>query len=198
MGEPLIPIAHYGAINPVPVWSWQGICSQSQAPLHPFQGQRRGGCCHLLFCLAASVETAAQGWASRLAFLLPSPSTLQLGDEMQKGRPWFSSVAQSCPTPCDPMDCSTSGFPVHHQFSELAQTHVHWTWWCHPTISSSIIPFSSCLQSFPASGSFLMSQFFTSGGQSIGVSISASVLPMNIQDWFPLGSTGLILQSKGL
>ena len=71
--------------------------------------------------------------------------------------------------------------------------------WCHPTISSSFIPFSSHLQSFPASGSFPMSQFFTSGGQSIGVSASASVLPMNIQDWFPLGWTGLIsLQSKGL
>ena len=71
--------------------------------------------------------------------------------------------------------------------------------WCHPTISSSVVPFSSCLQSFQASGSFPMSQFFTSGGQIIGVSASASVLPMNIQDWFPLGCTGLIsLQSKGL
>ena len=71
--------------------------------------------------------------------------------------------------------------------------------WCHPTISSSVIPFSSCLRSFPASGSFQMSQFFASGGQSIGVSVSPSVLPMNIQDWFPLGLTGLIsLQSKGL
>ena len=70
---------------------------------------------------------------------------------------------------------------------------------CHPTISSSVIPFSSHLQSFPASGSFPMSQFFTSGGQSIGVSGSTSVLPMNIQDWFPLGWTGWIsLQSKGL
>ena len=59
------------------------------------------------------------------------------------------------------------------------------SWWCHPTISSSVVPFSSCLQSFPASGSFPMSQFFTSGGQSIGVSASASVFPMNIQDWFP-------------
>ena len=64
--------------------------------------------------------------------------------------------------------------------------------WCHPTISSSVIPFSSRLQSFPASGSFQMSQLFTSGGQSIGVSASTSVLPMNIQDWFPLGWTGLI------
>ena len=71
--------------------------------------------------------------------------------------------------------------------------------WCHPTISSSIIPFSSHLQSFPASGSFLMSQFFISGGQSIGVSASASVLPINTQDCFPLGWTGWIsLQSKGL
>ena len=70
--------------------------------------------------------------------------------------------------------------------------------WCHPTILSSVIPFSSRLQSFLASGSLQMSQFFTSGGQSIGVSASASVLPMNIQDWFPLGWTGWIsLQSKG-
>ena len=73
------------------------------------------------------------------------------------------------------------------------------SWWFHPTISSSVVPISSCLQSFPASGSFLMSQFFTSGGQSIGISASASVLPMNIQDWFPLGWTSWIsLQSKGL
>ena len=73
------------------------------------------------------------------------------------------------------------------------------SWWCHPTISSSVAPFSSCLQSFPASGSFPMSQFFTSGGQSIGVWAPGSVLPMNIQDWFPLGWTGWIsLQSKGL
>ena len=69
------------------------------------------------------------------------------------------------------------------------------SWWCHPTISSSVVHFSFCLQSFPASGSFPMSQFFTSGGQSIGA--SASALPMNIQDWFPLEWTGLIfLQSK--
>ena len=71
--------------------------------------------------------------------------------------------------------------------------------WCHPTISSSAVSFFSCLQSFPASGSFQMSQFFTSGGQSIGVSASASVLPMNIQDWFPLGWTSCIsLLSKVL
>ena len=71
--------------------------------------------------------------------------------------------------------------------------------WCHPTISSSVILFSSCLQSFPASGCFPMSKFFTLGGQSIGASASASVLPMNIQDWFPLGLISLIsLQPKGL
>ena len=71
--------------------------------------------------------------------------------------------------------------------------------WCHPIISSSVIPFSSCLQSFPASGSFLLSQLFASGGQSTGVSDSTSVLPMNTQDWFPLGWTGWIsLQFKGL
>ena len=72
-------------------------------------------------------------------------------------------------------------------------------WWCHPTVFSFVVPFSSCLQSFPASGSFPMSQFFASGGQSIGASASASVLLLNIQGWFPLGLSGLIsLQSKGL
>ena len=72
-------------------------------------------------------------------------------------------------------------------------------WWCHPTISSSVVPFSSCLQSFPESGSFPMSQLFASGGQSIGVSAAASVVPVNIQDWSPLGWTGWIsLQFKGL
>ena len=71
--------------------------------------------------------------------------------------------------------------------------------WCYPTISSSVIPFSSCLQSFPASGSFQMSQFFASGGQTTGVSASTLVLPMNIQGWYPLGWTGWIsLQPKGL
>ena len=97
------------------------------------------------------------------------------------------------------MDCCTPVSPVHHQLLEPTptQTHVHRVG--HPTISSSVIPFSSCLQSFPASGSFPMRQFFTSGGQSIGVSASASVHPLNIQDWFPLGLTGWIsLQSKGL
>ena len=72
------------------------------------------------------------------------------------------------------------------------------SWWCHPTISSSVIPFSSCPQSFPASGSFLTSQLFASGGQSIGTSASSSVLPVSIQDWFPLGLTGLISGTRCL
>ena len=73
------------------------------------------------------------------------------------------------------------------------------SWWCHPTVSSSVVPFSSCPQSFPASGSLLMSQLFASDGQSIGVSASTLVLPMNTQDWSPLGWSGWIsLQSKGL
>ena len=83
------------------------------------------------------------------------------------------------------MDCSTAGLCVHHQLWACSNS-CPLSWWCHTTISSSIIPFSSYPQSFPASGSFPMNQFFASGGQSIGVSGSASVLPMNIQDWFPL------------
>ena len=83
----------------------------------------------------------------------------------------YSSVAQSCLTLCDPMNCSMPGHPVHHQLLEFTQTHPL-SRWCHPTTSSSVVPFSSCPQSFPASGSFPMSQLLTSGGQSIGVSAS--------------------------
>ena len=98
---------------------------------------------------------------------------------------------------CNPMDCSMPGFPVHHYLLELTKTHLHWQW-CHATISSPVVPFSYCLQSFPASGSFLVSQFFASGGQSIGVSALSSALPMNIQDLSPLGWTSWIsLQSRG-
>jgi len=121
------------------------------------------------------------------------------------------SVTQSCPTLCNPVDCSMPGFPVLHHLPELlpgfpvlryftvSSNSCPLSWWCHPTISSSFVPFSSCLQSFSASGSFQISQFFSSGGQSIGVSASVSFLPMNIQDWSPLGWTGWItLQFKGL
>ena len=109
----------------------------------------------------------------------------------------FSSVTQSCPTLRNPMNCSTWGLPVHHQHPEFTQIHVHWVGDAiQPSHPSSSL-FSSCPQSFPASGSFQMSQLITSGGQSIGVSASASVLPVNIQDWFPLGWTSWIsLQSK--
>ena len=110
----------------------------------------------------------------------------------------LSSVAQSCPTlwprelqharpPCP------SPTPGDHSNSCPSSQ------WCHPAISSSVVPFSYCPQSLPASGSFPMSQLFAWGGQSIGVSASTSVLPMNTQDWSPLGWTGWIsLQSKGL
>ena len=108
------------------------------------------------------------------------------------------SVVKSCPTLCDPIDCSTR-LPFPSLFPRVCSNSSPLSWWCHPTNSSSVIPFSSCLQSFPASGSFLMSWLFASGGQSIGTSASASVLPMNVQGWFPLGLTGLIsLLSKGL
>ena len=101
------------------------------------------------------------------------------------------SVTQLCLTLWDPMDCSTPGFPVLLCLPDFAQTHVHWV---GDAIQPScpVVSFSSRLQSFPASGSFPMSQLFTSGGQSIGASASASVPPVNIQDWFPLGLTSLI------
>ena len=101
------------------------------------------------------------------------------------GRTVLSLVTQSCPTLCIPMDCNTPGLPIHHQLH--GPNSCSSSWWCRPTISSSVISFSSRLQSLPASGSFYMSQFFT------------LVLPINIQDWFPLEWTGWIsLQSKGL
>ena len=97
---------------------------------------------------------------------------------------------------CDPMTCSTPGFPIFHYLPEFAQTHIHWV---IDAIQPSQTPFSSCSQSFPAIGSFPMTQVFASGGQSIGASVSAIVFPRNIQSWFPLGLTGLIsLLSKGL
>ena len=112
---------------------------------------------------------------------------------------FVSSATQSRPTLCDPMDCSTPGFPVHHQLLELTQTHVY-------QVSDAIQPSHPLSSPSPPAfnlsqhqGLFQWSLFFTSGGQSIGVSTSASVLPMNIQERFPLGFTGWIsLHSKGL
>ena len=112
----------------------------------------------------------------------------------------FSSVSRSVMSnslePCEPQHTRPpcpSPIPRAHPNSWT------WSWWCHPAISSSVVPFSSCPQYLPASESFPKSQLFAWGGQSIGVSASASVLPMNTQDWSPLGCTGWIsLQSKGL
>ena len=108
-----------------------------------------------------------------------------------KGNQLSSLLAQSCPTLCGPKDCSMPGFPVHHQLLELAQTHVHQV--------GDAIHLMLCFPLLLLPSIFPVSQFFTSGGQSIGASASPSVLPINIQDWFPLGWTGLIsLQTKGL
>ena len=110
---------------------------------------------------------------------------------------FYCSVTHLCPTFCDPMDCSTPGFPVHYQLLELTQTHVHWVGDATKPSHPLSLSFPPALH-FPASGSFPMRQLFASGGQSIGASASASVLPMSIQGWFPLGLTGLIsLQVQG-
>ena len=111
----------------------------------------------------------------------------------------FSSVAQSCPTFCDPMNCSMPGLPIHHQLPEFTQTNIHWVSDAikpsHPLLS----PSCPALQSLPASGSFPRSQLFAWGSQSTGVSALASFLPNYTQDWPPLEWTGWIsLQSKGL
>ena len=109
----------------------------------------------------------------------------------------FSSIAQL--SDClQPHGLQHTRLPVYHP-PQVCSNSCPLSRWCHSTISSSVVPFSSCLQSFPASGSFQMSQFFSLDGQDTGVSASASILAMNIQDWFPLGLSGLIfLQSKGL
>ena len=109
-----------------------------------------------------------------------------------------SSVPTSCPTLCDPRSAARQA-SLSITNSQTCSNSSPPGWWRHPTISCSVAPFSCCLQYCPASGSFPMSQLFTSGGQSMGASASASVLPVNIQGWFPLGWTGWIsLQAKGL
>ena len=96
-----------------------------------------------------------------------------------EGCPQYSSVAQLCPTLCDPMNHSTPGLPVHYQLPEFTQTHAHWVGDASQPSSTSVIPFSSCPQSFPASGSFPMSRLFASGGQSIGVCKYSNISPSN-------------------
>ena len=112
------------------------------------------------------------------------------------------SIIQSCPMLCNPMDCSTSDLPVPQYLPDLAQIHVHWAGWCHPTILSSVVRFSSRLQSFPASGPFPVSQFFTSGGSKYW-SFSFSIIPLNEHsglisftiDWFDLPAVQGTLKS---
>ena len=112
---------------------------------------------------------------------------------------WCCSIVKLCLTLCNPMDYSKPGLLCPSLSPGVCSGSCPSSQWCHPTILSSVVPFSSCPQSFPASGSFPVSQLFTSGGQSIGASASASVLPVNIQGWFSLGLTNLIsLLSKGL
>ena len=136
------------------------------------------------------LQRVGHDWATFTSLHLTSyitlSSTVQFGHSVVSNFLWPHGLQHArlpCPSPT-PGACSNS-CPL--------------SWWWHPTIPSSVIPFSSSLQSFPALGSFPTSQFFASGGQSIGVSVSASTLPMNTQDWFPLGWTGWIsLQSKAL
>ena len=124
--------------------------------------------------LSVSQELGSHRWVCQQLNLGLELSHSAVSDSMQPHGPQHARLSRPSPTP---RACSNS-----------------LSWWCHPTISSSVVPFSSCLQSFPAPGSF-----FTSGGQSTGTSASASVIPKNIQDWFPLGWTGWIsLQSKGV
>ena len=108
------------------------------------------------------------------------------------------SVAKLCLTFCNPHGLQHTRLPCLSLSPGVCSNSCPLGRWCHPTISSSVAPFSSCLQSFPASGSFLVSQFFPSGGRSIGALASASVLPMNVQVWFPLGLTDLISGSSDL
>ena len=111
----------------------------------------------------------------------------------------FCLLTHLSPTLCSPMDYSMPGFSSPPPSPKACSNSCPLSWWCHPTTSSPAAFFSFCLQSFPASRSFPMSWLFTSGGQSFRASTSAPVLPMNIQDYFPLRLTGLIsLQSKGL
>ena len=177
--------------------------------------------CHLVNCSLPDSPVPGILQARILEWLLfPSPGDLP-NPGLEPGSPVLQADSLLSKPPGKPLvwafllfSCSvTSDSLQHHRLQQVmnrlpcssptpgsCSNSCHGVWvWCHPTISSSVIPFSSCLQSFPAAGSFPRSQFFASGGQSIGASASASVFTMNIQGWFPLGLTSLIsLQSKGL
>ena len=155
------------------------MCSLEHSPITDISNQ-------VLFTSYSGGETAMS--TGKLSITTVS---FQLWELVMDREAWYAAVlgqwlkiTQSCLTLCPS--------PTPGAYSNSSPS----SWWCHPTISSSVIPFSSCLRSFPASGFFPISQFFASGGQSIGVSASASVLPMNIQDWLPLGWTDWVsLQS---
>ena len=138
------------------------------------------------------------GWTGWISLQSKGLSRVFSNTTVEKHQFFSAQFLQSCPTLCDPKDCSMPCFLVHHQLLELTQTHVL-------RVSDALQPYHPLLSSSPAfnlsqhQGLFPMSQFFVSGGQSIGVSAPVSVFPMNIQDWFPLGWTGWIsLQSKEL
>ena len=140
-------------------------------------------------------------WETPKGLLAPSATSGQSEKEAicEPGRCQFSSFSQSHLTLMHTDGLQHAGLPCTSPTPRACSNSCPSSQWCHPTISSSVVPFSSCPQSIPASGFFQMSQFFPSGSQIIGTSASASVLPMNIQDLFPLGWTGWIsLQSKGL
>ena len=144
---------------------------------------------------AVSGVTKSQTWISNYTAAVEFKNVDCVESSIRKSVVFFSGWVHARLR--EPKKCSKPGFPVLH-YSRVCSNSRPLNWWYHLTISSSVVPFS-CLQTFPKSGSFTRSQFFASGGQSIGVSASLSVLSMNIQDWFPLGWTGWIaLQSKGL
>ena len=131
----------------------------------------------------------------RLSIMLKNRNSIS-GNKMRESVQFSHSVESD---PLRPHESQHARPPYPSQTPGVYSNSCPLSWWCHPAISSSVVPFSSCPQSLPASGSFPMSQLFALGGQSIGVSASASVLPLNTQDWSPLGWTGWIsLQSKGL
>ena len=154
--------------------------------------------CPSLFLEVAQIPWAGDTTQSSHPLSSPSPPAFNLPNIMVFSNEsalrirWpKDSVIQSCPALCDSHRLQHTKLLCPSLMPGACSNSCPLSRWCHPTISSSTIPFSSCLQSFPASGSFPRSQF-TSGGESIGVSVSGLVFPMNIQDWFPLGLTGLI------
>ena len=160
-------------------------------------------CCFILICSWTLIFMKDRGQASLVFWVLIA--RIGVYDQCTNTRIenlifiLFSSVAQSCLDSLWPHESQHARPPCPSPTPRVYPNSCPLSQWCHPAISSSVVPFSSCPQSLPASGSFPMSQLFTWGGQSIGVSASASVHPMNTQDWPPLGWTGWIsLQSKGL